>query len=99
MDNKHIKYFKKLWHIHSKIVELRHKDCISCNRLENTTKEWCYYIEPVYIYSINTHWNGEIYFDICPRSKQQLLNNNDNWRWKLECSIKDVDDFDNYHNI
>ena len=88
---KRIVYFQRFFEINDIGFYHSFQDCDECLREKETSKlVWYQWVVPVYVYSINIHWDGSEHFDICPVNFKLKKNKDESWRWKRECSYSDI---------
>ncbi len=75
-------YFQEFW-------EINNQGFYDTGKLKDNYIS-CAWVIPVYVFSINEHWNGDLYFDICPVDFSKSENGNERWGWKAEKSRKDI---------
>ncbi len=80
--------------------EIRHdrrtkkpESCTDCGRWCNCERnEWYYTIKPVYVYSINSIWDGSETFDVCPVDFSKPENKNESWKVRYSVDYKEIGD-------
>ena len=86
-----IKYFQRFYTIDNTSFFYSPPDCNECFREAESRKLTSYWhVIPVYVYSINKHWDGEECFDICPVDFSKKKNAEESWRWKREVTHSEI---------
>lgn len=73
-------YFQQFWEIHNEYFYENKKDF---------SYPW---VIPVYVYSLNNLWDGQISFDVCPVDFGKEENKNKSWKWRYSIMREEIGD-------
>lgn len=86
-----VKFGQEFFEIRHQLRRKPPEPCTSCGRwCKCEHNEWYYAIEPVYVYSINSIWDGSETFDVCPVDFSKPENKSESWRIRYSVEYSEV---------
>ena len=84
--------------VHNQVFYIINKEMFKYKNPDSVVKEtgyndrWLQYqwVIPMYVFSINQHWDGTEAFDLCPVNFACSKNEKASWRWKREYQYSEI---------
>lgn len=87
---KKVKHNQVFYIINNEVFKYKNPDSVVKETGDND--RWLKYqwVIPMYVFSINKHWDGEEAFDLCPVNFADDKNKTSSWKWKREYKYNEI---------